>query len=81
MAYENLNSDFEPEVLEEFRLKIANIIENTTEIKQAFEALRARNSSIGYYIQAFNLVEKLWPFNQKITNEADRSFCKRLSTI
>jgi hypothetical protein len=76
MAYENLNSDFEPEVLEEFRLKIANIIENTTEIKQAFEALRARNSSIGYYIQAFNLVEKLWPFNQKITNEADRSLCK-----
>lgn len=76
MAYENLNSDFEPEVLEEFRLKIANIIENTTEIKQAFEALRARNSSLGYYIQAFNLVEKLWPFNQKITNEADRSLCK-----
>jgi len=76
MAYENLNSDFEPEVLEEFRLKIANTIENTTDIKQALEALRARNSSVGYYIQAFNLVENLWPFNQKITNEADGSLCR-----
>jgi len=76
MAYENLNSDFEPERLEFYRLEIAKLIENTTEIKQAFEALRACNSSLGYYIQAFNLVGKLWPFNQKIINEADRSLCE-----
>ena len=77
MVYENLNSDFEPEVVEEFRLKIANIIEDSTQIKQALENLRASNSSLGYYIQAFNFVEKLWPFNQKITNEVDRSLCKK----
>jgi hypothetical protein len=75
MAYENLNSDFEPEVLEGFRLKIANIVKDNTQIKQALENLRACNSSLGYYVQAFNLVEKLWPFNQKITSEADRSLC------
>jgi hypothetical protein len=75
LAYENLNNDFEPEVLETFRLQIAKITENNQEVKQAFEILRSCNSSLGYYIQAFSIVEKLWPFNQKIS-QSERHLCE-----